>query len=218
MGWTKQQKAILKAVTKDKMSLRDIQDAMAAQNGGKSVVSDLRAALTKLEGQKALERVKEGNRVYYSKPEANPKPTTSTKGGRPFKYDPEELDALIEEYFEESGIHARGHPIKPESFIPPSISSLAIHLDTNRATIANYTKKDEYVDSIKRAKLRVEAFNEWMLATNGKPTGTIFSLKNNFGWSDKVEIKETGNKKPHVVIKLPDNGRGKPAPKTQGEE
>ena len=47
----------------------------------------------------------------------------------------------------------------------------------------DYQHKDDFSDTIKKAKLRVENYYEERLMTT-TPTGAIFALKN-FGWSDK---------------------------------
>ena len=89
------------------------------------------------------------------------------------------------------------HKIMTEQ-IPYTITGLALALDTSRQTLLEYEAEehypdnipkevsDELIDTIKRAKLKIERFNELMLYTPS-PTGTIFNLKNNYGWKDKTE-------------------------------
>lgn len=99
--------------------------------------------------------------------------------GRPLKFQSvEELQEKIEEYFSKCKTEGK----------KPIISGLALHLDTTRETLCDYRDKDEYSYSIKRAKQRCEAILEENLV-EGKvnPTGTIFNLKNNYGWKDKTE-------------------------------
>ena len=48
-------------------------------------------------------------------------------------------------------------------------------------------KKEEFSDTIKKAKLKVENYLEKHLITDSSTTGIIFNLKNNFGWKDKQE-------------------------------
>ena len=55
----------------------------------------------------------------------------------------------------------------------------------------------EFCNTIKAAKLRVEAAYEERLA-GGNAAGPIFALKN-FGWTDKQEIEHAGN----VTVQLP---------------
>lgn len=101
--------------------------------------------------------------------------------GRPLKFKtPEELEEKINEYF--SKCEAKGER--------PFISELAYYLDTTRETLSDYREKDAYSDSIKKAKQRCEIELEKNLI-EGKvnPTGTIFNLKNNYGWRDRTEVE-----------------------------
>lgn len=72
-----------------------------------------------------------------------------------------------------------------------TITGLALALDTNRQTLLDYQEKDEFSDTIKKAKLRVENSYELDLKKSGR-TGTIFALKN-FNWKDKTETDITSN-------------------------
>jgi hypothetical protein len=50
----------------------------------------------------------------------------------------------------------------------------------------NYAEKDEFIGTIKAAKLRIEnAIEQRLFFQNA--TGSIFNLKNNYGWVDKTE-------------------------------
>jgi len=82
----------------------------------------------------------------------------------------------------------------------PTVTGLAIHLGTTRQTLVNYELKDEFLDTIKRAKSIVEEYTEKRLHANN-PTGVIFSLKNNFGWRDVKENINTNEEvqKPLIV-------------------
>ena len=102
-------------------------------------------------------------------------------GGRPLKFKtPEDIKPLIDAYFDQC--------VKEEK--PLTITGLAMALDTSRETLMNYEKRDEFFDTIKRAKLRVENDYEIALRTKGG-AGEIFGLKN-FGWKDKSEVGVTG--------------------------
>lgn len=74
----------------------------------------------------------------------------------------------------------------------PTISGLALWLGTNRQTLINYGEREEFFDTIKKAKATIEAFNEQMLFSGKNVTGVIFNLKNNFRWKDEVETKNLG--------------------------
>ena len=95
--------------------------------------------------------------------------------GRPPIYsNVEELSDAIDDYF-----------YTQDSIDEPyTICGLALHLGLTRQTLINYEGKEEFFDTIKKAKLRVEAYLEKRLLTNA-PTGAIFNLKNNFSWADE---------------------------------
>ena len=96
-------------------------------------------------------------------------------GGRPRKYqNVEQLQAAIDSYF--------------ESTEKVTITGLALHLGFNsrQSLINNEGYSEEFLDTIKRAKLRVESYYEERLVENNA-AGAIFALKN-FRWSDKQEF------------------------------
>ena len=68
---------------------------------------------------------------------------------------------------------------------PLTITGLALALDTTRQTLMDYQERDEFTDTVKRAKTVVENYAEKRLFGNNA-TGAIFALKN-FGWKDKFE-------------------------------
>ena len=105
--------------------------------------------------------------------------------GRPPKWTtPEMLQKDIDKYFEEC--EKTGEPL--------TITGLAIALDTYRQTLMNYEEKDEFVDTIKKAKQRIENFAEKKLYDKDVPTtGVIFNLKNNYGWVDRQEVDSKVN-------------------------
>lgn len=106
-------------------------------------------------------------------------------GGRPLKFaTPEIMQEKIDAYFNlccnpdgTLRLNENGHIIKP-----PSITGLALALDTYRDLLCNYEERDEFHDTIKKAKQRVENFYEERLM-HGSPAGPIFALKN-FDWTD----------------------------------
>ena len=102
----------------------------------------------------------------------------TNKVGRPLKFKTvEELQSKIDAYFEST---------PKEEW---TITGLALALDTYRQTLLNYEEKDEYLDTIKKAKQMVEYSYEIDLKKSGR-TGTIFALKN-FDWKDKTETDLT---------------------------
>lgn len=100
--------------------------------------------------------------------------------GRPPKYDSvEEVQKIIMEYLEEYNT--------PEN--PPTMTGLAMSLGLSRTGLLEYSRKDLFSNSIKRARAFVEEINERMLITKKtSPIGNIFNLKNNFGWRDDKQI------------------------------
>ena len=72
------------------------------------------------------------------------------------------------------------------------MSGLALHLDVDRKTITNYSNKEDYFPTIRKARSKIEAHIEKRLYGNNV-TGCIFNLKNNFGWKDKSEIDNTSS-------------------------
>lgn len=97
---------------------------------------------------------------------------------RPPKYSSvEELSKLIDLYFEETN---------PDEY---TISGLALFLWTTRELLMDYQAKDEFSDTIKAAKLRIQAEYEKDLRKKGN-AWSIFALKN-FWWKDKTEVENT---------------------------
>lgn len=134
--------------------------------------------------------------------------------GRPLKFkDAAELQRKIDKYFksitkvkwideeqrDENGaflVDNKGKkilkPIKHYYYDPlPTITGMAVFLDTSRETLMNYEDKDLFFDTIKRAKEKIQAEYEESLRNRGN-AGDIFALKN-FGWKDKQEIEHSGN-------------------------
>lgn len=118
-------------------------------------------------------------------------------GGRPLKYKSvKTMQTDIDKYFKECDASGR----------PYTVSGLAYALGTNRQTLINYEGKDEFVDTIKRAKARIELFNEELLYNKDvSTTGVIFNLKNNYGWKDKQEIEADVNSEMNISIELSDD-------------
>ena len=93
---------------------------------------------------------------------------------------------------------------------PYTMSGLAYYLDVDRRTIVNYTKEEEFFPAIKKARDRVQMqLEENALLNKGNPTFTIFNLKNNFDWKDKIETNtenfEQINESLHNIANLINN-------------
>ena len=102
---------------------------------------------------------------------------------RPVKHkEAKEMQKLIDAYFSECEVNDK----------PPTVAGLAYTLDLTRQGVLEYADKDEFSDTIKKAKLRIEANIEAGLMKGLNATGCIFNLKNNFGWKDKTELEHSG--------------------------
>jgi predicted adenine nucleotide alpha hydrolase (AANH) superfamily ATPase len=117
--------------------------------------------------------------------------------GRPPKYEtPEEMQEAIDSYFSDIETHNEEVVRKELSaslLKHPSVTGLTLALGfSERKSLIDYSEKDEFLHTIKKAKLRVENYVEERLYHNNA-AGCIFNLKNNFGWKDKQEIENTGN-------------------------
>lgn len=134
------------------------------------------------------------------------------KGGCPPKYKtPEEMQAVIDAYFaecegdyitdEEGNLMTDkdGHPVKSKPR-PLTITGLALALGfTTRQALLNYEAKPKFVDTIQRAKAKVEQYAEERLFDREGVNGAKFNLSNNFkGWSEKQQIDSNVNLSPVV--------------------
>jgi hypothetical protein len=101
----------------------------------------------------------------------------------PFFENPEQLQAMIDEYF--------NTPRKP------TISGLALFLGfADRHSFYDYEKKEEFTHTIKRARARIAQHFEELIQGN-QAAGGIFMLKN-LGYTDKQEIDLNAN-----VVEMP---------------
>jgi hypothetical protein len=141
-----------------------------------------------------------------------------SKVGRPPMYNSaEEMQEKIDAYFEECKgeliYNELGQPILDKNMQPIlfgkrplTITGLALALGfTSRQALLNYEAKEEFVDTIKRAKARVERYAEERLYDKDGSNGAKFSLANNFkGWSEKQQIEGSINTKQEIIIELVD--------------
>jgi hypothetical protein len=101
-------------------------------------------------------------------------------GGRPRKFsNPAELQKKINSYFEDCRREEE----------PPRITALCEYLDIHRDTLCEYEKKEEFSDTIKRAKQKVEDSFVRHALIESKPTGAIFLLKACFGYKDNLQLE-----------------------------
>lgn len=106
-----------------------------------------------------------------------------SNAGQPPKFNSaEELQRKINVYFTEC----------EEKELPYTITGLCLALDITRQTLLNYQDKDEFFDTIKKAKMKCEDYAEKQLFTGKNVAGVIFNMKNNYGWVDKQEKDISG--------------------------
>jgi hypothetical protein len=114
-------------------------------------------------------------------------------GGQPLKFPTvESLQDAVNKYFAVGG-DSWDMSGDTERFLP-TMSGLALALDVDRKTLLNYSNKEEYFPTIRKARAIIENNLEKNLYGNSV-TGLIFNLKNNFGWNDKQELDHTSNGK-----------------------
>jgi hypothetical protein len=129
--------------------------------------------------------------------------TVPFKGGAPCKYTPEELTAKIIEYFEYIEEENKKRKRNKERLKPVTITGMCDYMDILTETWCDYSKKQEYVQSIKKAKQKIETFVvEGLLNNTLNPIGAIFNLKNNFGWVDRIELQAKQNEQPLNPIEI----------------
>lgn len=105
--------------------------------------------------------------------------------GRPKKYTKaEEMQEKIDEYF----------TMCEQKEEPPTVCGLALALDMDRSGLLRYEQEGEFRNTIKKAKLKIEAnYEQMMVSGKGSTPGLIFNMKNNFGWRDQQEVKHSGS-------------------------
>ena len=112
---------------------------------------------------------------------------TKPKVGRPLKYEtPEQMQIDIDAYFD--SCWEEGENGKRQTK-PYTMSGLANSLGMCRKTLLNYSNKDEFLHTLKRAREKVHQYVEEYLFTGKNTTGAIFNLKNNFAWKDQQDHK-----------------------------
>lgn len=141
------------------------------------------------------------------------------KGGRPPKFTSvEEMQAMIDEYFKycEGTVVTDndGNPITNkygEAVVigarPLTITGLALALGFNtRQSLLNYEGKPEFLDTIKKAKSKVEQYAEERLFDKDGANGAKFSLANNFkGWAEKQQIEADVKNEVNICVELVDD-------------
>lgn len=88
---------------------------------------------------------------------------------------------------------------------PPTVTGLALALGfTSRLDLLRYQGKEEFCNTITRAKARVEQYAEERLFDRDGSNGAQFSLRNNFkGWDADKKNDDSGDGKITIVNNIP---------------
>lgn len=142
------------------------------------------------------------------------------KRGAPKKYTKrEEMKIKIDEYFNSCFKEDLKYDSKKKCYVPKkdykgriirvqfkpfTITGLANALGLTRQSLLNYSKDEEFFDTIMNAKQKVEEYVEERLFDRDGVNGAKFNLINNFSnWSDKQEFDTTLNNKVTIINDLP---------------
>jgi len=131
--------------------------------------------------------------------------------GRPKAWDsPEEMQKTINAYYKECDERMievydkkKQEVVNIYSPVPYTVEGLCETLGfTARDSLLNYEKKkgyEEFFDTIKKAKLKIQRNKiERALTGDSHPVVSIFDLKNNHGYKDTQEVKQTSE----ISVKL----------------
>lgn len=100
-------------------------------------------------------------------------------------------------------VNKYGYPCWIKAPKPPTVTGLALALGfTTRLSLLNYQAKAEFMNTITRAKTRIEEYAESRLFDRDGSNGAQFSLRNNFkGWDEKKE--ESAQERITIVNNIP---------------
>ena len=151
---------------------------------------------------------KKNSEVTYKKP---PKDKQFKEGwaggpGRPPKFEsPEQMQEAIDKYFKQCDARTRTIVAKDGGLIevphpePYTVSGLCLTLGIDRVTLLNYSKESHFFSTIKEAKIKVANDVERRMLETQNQSGAIFSLKNNFGWKDNIDLTTNGKDLPSPI-------------------
>ncbi len=124
-------------------------------------------------------------------------------GKPPFFKSPKELQEKINEYFDSCWIDKVVEVTDKEGTCtstnsryqnsPYTVAGLTLALGfSSRQSLLDYQSKKQYLDIIKKAKLKIEMNIEEFLIAGKNAAGPIFWLKNHAGYKDKQEVEHSG--------------------------
>ena len=108
-----------------------------------------------------------------------------------------DIDKYFNECFETDDKTGQRYQVRPFT-----VSGLAVALGTNRQTLIRYETEfeEEYRNTIKLAKAKIEQYAEEQLYKLRNPNGAIFALKNNWrGWEETQTNKLVGDKEQDAI-------------------
>lgn len=154
-------------------------------------------------------------------------------GGRPPMFDtPAQMQQAIDDYFARQDPHIEETTVIEENKTTHELEEKIIRYMTkqrpytmmglanaigfrSRQSLVIYKgKSDEFMDTIKKARNKVEeGLEERMIASQGVVAGVIFNAKNNFGYKDKSELEINDpylaeRKRIGALLDEPDDGSG----------
>lgn len=90
-------------------------------------------------------------------------------------------------------INKRGEQVKiTEYLVPPTVGGLCEHLGIHRSTWAEYCDENahpEFSDTTTRTRGRMREYLEQQLLIRKDVKGVIFSLQNNYGYTERREVE-----------------------------
>ena len=87
---------------------------------------------------------------------------------------------------------------------PPTVTGLALALGfTTRLSLLNYQGKREFVNTVTRAKSRIEEYAEGRLFDRDGQRGAEFSLRCNFRWSAEEKKQDGEDTGGTGIVELP---------------
>ncbi|MBT8341055.1 MAG: DNA-packaging protein [Desulfatitalea sp.] len=101
--------------------------------------------------------------------------------GRPLKYENEDdLKLAIDKYFDSCNEEGKEKPF--------TVTGLALAVGLSRRQLIEYSNREKFPNTIKVAKQICEQHAEEFLYSGKNTSGAIFSLKNNWGWRDQLDV------------------------------
>ncbi len=152
---------------------------------------------------------KKNSEVGYKKPPKDKQFKEGNPGGPgcPPKFEsPEQMQEAINKYFKQCDARTRTIVAKDGGLMevphpePYTVSGLCLTLGVDRDTLLNYSKESRFFGTVKEAKIKVANDVERRMLETQNQSGAIFSLKNNFGWKDNIDLTTNGKDLPTPIM------------------